>query len=356
MHDEPEEPCCVDEFKGEEGTCPEPGAEDSEYCHQCTVQCFDHYLGTRDEWGSCDWECGCVEDEWQLECSIGDCEAECSEDADCNDDNPDTIDSCMDCMCVHEEECGECGCEEQCGDCPECDRCDCEPECGCEDDCEKCDDCGCEEECEGDCNEAPRIITYPDLKCVLDEMYYYDVYAIDPDGDAVYYSLIEAPEDMVIDQVTGLIQWHADDDWTVRVTVIAQDGDGAYDMQEFQLGDCTPDDELYPRRKLKIETIRMDYQVWPFMLPGDQMFVDINFRNTGTYDVDRSQVRFTLPELGLSRQVGMFDGPDVNEALRRGTIFDLPEGAEPGVYTLRTTVYTEDGAKRTRHREFSVVE
>jgi hypothetical protein len=426
-----EEPNCAQYYTGEEGTCAEPGQEDSEYCHQCPIDCLDHYLATRDEWGYCDDECGCIEDEWQLECSIGDCGAQCAGDDDCDGG------TCEDCMCVYEcddpfcerdgfwggghefmcnqdgtyEQCNEEGdgydhineCAVQCGsdvicdgygpstmlgtwdevgescypdicddsceatDCPECDyECDdCEQECdecgdGCDegcDDCGGCDECDeCDEECEGDCNEAPYIITVPETWYRVGESYHYDVDAIDPDGDVVYYSLIEAPEDMVIDQSSGMIEWQPEDDMgTVCVAVIAEDGDGAYDMQGYCM-DASSEDEQYPRRKLKIETIRMDYQVFPYVFPGDQMWVDINFRNTGTYDVDRSQVRFTLPELGLSRQVGMFDGPDVDEALRRGTIFDLPEGAEPGVYTMRTSVYTEDGIRRTRHREFVVVE
>ena len=65
--------------------------------------------------------------------------------------------------------------------------------------------------------------------------YFYDVDAIDPDGDDIVYTLSEAPEGMKINPVNGAIRWSP----TVAqigehtVTVVATDIHGAFDTQTF---------------------------------------------------------------------------------------------------------------------------
>ena len=81
----------------------------------------------------------------------------------------------------------------------------------------------------------PEITSDPVINGAVDKPYIYDVEAYDANGDTLTYSLVTAPEGMVIDPVTGLIQWtptnaqvgsHA---VTVRVT----DSGGLYASQNF---------------------------------------------------------------------------------------------------------------------------
>jgi hypothetical protein len=84
-------------------TCELPGTQDNEYCEQSTVECDGFKAAIRDEYGDCDAECGCVEDPLEFECVPGTCGAECASDGDCDDGDPDTIDTCLgSCLCHHE--------------------------------------------------------------------------------------------------------------------------------------------------------------------------------------------------------------------------------------------------------------
>jgi len=91
--------------------CEYPGTDDNSYCGQTTQECSGKKLGTRDAYGDCDAECGCVDDPFNYQCVKDECGAECDSDDDCNDCNPNTIDTCNlnTCMCEHEEEpyCGD---------------------------------------------------------------------------------------------------------------------------------------------------------------------------------------------------------------------------------------------------------
>ncbi len=66
--------------------------------------------------------------------------------------------------------------------------------------------------------------------------YRYDVDAIDPDHDALTYSLTAAPPRMLIDSASGLIAWSAPPTpASYPVTVRVADGRGGFDTQSFNL-------------------------------------------------------------------------------------------------------------------------
>lgn len=68
--------------------------------------------------------------------------------------------------------------------------------------------------------------------------YHYAAHAVDPDGDRIIYGLETAPPGMAIDPDGGVINWTVDPkgagDYKVRI--VAEDGRGAADIQEFTLG------------------------------------------------------------------------------------------------------------------------
>ncbi|WP_242034769.1 Ig-like domain-containing protein [Microcystis flos-aquae] len=84
-------------------------------------------------------------------------------------------------------------------------------------------------------NYAPVIISEPILKASTSQNYVYDVNAIDPDEDNLTYSLVDAPQGMSIDNLTGEIVWNTagktvgNYDISVKVT----DNRGGVDTQEF---------------------------------------------------------------------------------------------------------------------------
>jgi len=81
-------------------TCELPSTSDNPFCGQSTSQCSGTKLGTRDAFGYCNVVCGCTEDSFTYSCIKDQCGAECDSSDDCDDQNPNTIDTCLnDCMC-----------------------------------------------------------------------------------------------------------------------------------------------------------------------------------------------------------------------------------------------------------------
>ncbi|MCJ7507001.1 hypothetical protein MUP05_11140, partial [Candidatus Bathyarchaeota archaeon] len=90
--------------------CELPGTNDNSYCAQSTSECDGFKVALRDAFGNCDSECGCVDDPLEYKCVKDECGAECSADSDCDDQNPNTIDTCLgDCTCHHEVYVPYCG-------------------------------------------------------------------------------------------------------------------------------------------------------------------------------------------------------------------------------------------------------
>ncbi len=86
-------------------------------------------------------------------------------------------------------------------------------------------------------NAAPSITSTPLVQAEVGTAYSYDVEAIDPEMDALTFSLIVAPSGMVIDAASGVINWipqsaHIGD---VDVTVSVDDGKGGSASQSYTI-------------------------------------------------------------------------------------------------------------------------
>ncbi|MDP2681572.1 MAG: putative Ig domain-containing protein [Deltaproteobacteria bacterium] len=94
-------------------------------------------------------------------------------------------------------------------------------------------------------NRPPEIISFPPVS-VSNGKYLYEVKANDPDGDALTYSLENAPSGMIIDPATGIIRWDipvtADlkSVTTYNIKIVVSDGDAT----AFQGFSMTPDVEI----------------------------------------------------------------------------------------------------------------
>ncbi|WP_287080135.1 MULTISPECIES: putative Ig domain-containing protein [unclassified Microcystis] len=86
-------------------------------------------------------------------------------------------------------------------------------------------------------NYAPVIISDAILKASTSQKYTYDVNAIDPDKDILTYSLVNAPQGMSIDNLTGEIIWDTEGKTVgnYNVSVKVTDNLGGVDTEEFTI-------------------------------------------------------------------------------------------------------------------------
>lgn len=104
-------------------------------------------------------------------------------------------------------------------------------------------------------NHPPVITSEPVTGATADELYAYDVEATDEDGDILTYSLTEeSPEDMTIDDETGLIEWTPTFDQVGAHDVIVEveDGNGGTDSQSFTINVAEEVDLIPPVINLKV--------------------------------------------------------------------------------------------------------
>ncbi len=91
-------------------------------------------------------------------------------------------------------------------------------------------------------NALPVITSEPIPQAVLGERYEYAVVANDPDGDALTYSLNQAPEGMTIEGTTGLISWDPsiDQQGEQVVAIRVEDGRGGAVGQAYTVTVIVP--------------------------------------------------------------------------------------------------------------------
>lgn len=86
-------------------------------------------------------------------------------------------------------------------------------------------------------NREPIITSRANFRARVDALYQYDVNAVDPEGNAIQYSLVAAPSGMQIDQSSGLITWTPTtaQAGSHLVQVAAQDTAGGRSIQRFAI-------------------------------------------------------------------------------------------------------------------------
>jgi RHS repeat-associated protein len=84
-------------------------------------------------------------------------------------------------------------------------------------------------------NREPLIQSRAQFRARVDAVYQYDVNAIDPEGDAITYSLVSGPQGMQIDSASGLITWTPTSAQigSHLVQVAATDSNGGRGLQRF---------------------------------------------------------------------------------------------------------------------------
>lgn len=87
-------------------------------------------------------------------------------------------------------------------------------------------------------DNAPVITSEANTELRLEQgQYHYQVQASDPDGQAVTFQLLQSPQEMIIDKISGDISWLADETQlgTHTIAVRATDIDGNSSEQRFEL-------------------------------------------------------------------------------------------------------------------------
>ena len=205
-------------------------------------------------------------------------------------------------------------------------------------------------------NDAPVIVSDPVTRLIRDDpysvqvKYEYDVDAIDPDDDNLTYSLLEAPDGMIIDAGTGLIEWKPKSSQTGQFDVIVKASDGSlFDVQAFTILVSLPEKETYAREKIGWTQLNL---INDRVEAGEELLVLVSFTNKGLYDMDHSKITLIFPELALRSRIGPFD-LDAGESATHLVPLYIPRDVRPGVYTLRATV-SNDGVTRIKHRDVRV--
>lgn len=78
-----EEQFCGDGIVLDPEQCEYPDTFDNEYCSQTIQECLGPKLGTRDAYGDCNLDCSCGYDTFTYQCVEGQCGAECDQDEHC---------------------------------------------------------------------------------------------------------------------------------------------------------------------------------------------------------------------------------------------------------------------------------
>ncbi|MEG5045908.1 putative Ig domain-containing protein [Microcoleus sp. B4-C1] len=91
-------------------------------------------------------------------------------------------------------------------------------------------------------NQVPQFKATPNTEALVGKSYVYTAIAVDADGDALTYSLLEKPLGMEIDAQTGIISWNpvAGDIGNHAVTVEVGDGKGGVAKQKYVLSAINP--------------------------------------------------------------------------------------------------------------------
>ena len=150
-------------------------------------------------------------------------------------------------------------------------------------------------------NNDPQITTTPPLVGRYFETFIYDVDATDPDGDALTYQLLDAPQGVTLDPVTGILRWLPEpqifDTGTIVIRVI--DGRGGSDRQAFfptfTLANGTPEITSTPPAAIAVDVL-YQYPVRATDPDGDVLLysVDPGSQSRGvTIDSDTGQLSWT---------------------------------------------------------------
>ncbi|QIZ73030.1 putative Ig domain-containing protein [Oxynema aestuarii] len=159
-------------------------------------------------------------------------------------------------------------------------------------------------------NYAPIIISEPSQRVNVGSDYLYSVRALDPENDQLTYSLVNPPDGMTVDPITGEIRWNDLTDDNVgeyEIAVEVQDTQGGIDTQIFQLSVAHQTD-LGEIRGIKWLDSNKNSVFDPEEsgLAGVEIYLDLN--NNGRLDVEEPSTKTSTdnPATPLTDETGSY--------------------------------------------------
>jgi hypothetical protein len=177
-------------------------------------------------------------------------------------------------------------------------------------------------------NLAPEITSIPGLFADVAGDYQYQIQARDPEGDAIFFQLLEAPRGMTIDSLTGLVNWDAPQTGTHQVVVGAVDNSGLGTAQAFTLN----------AKANSLPVIRSTPGV--STTPGVVYKYDLQ-----ASDPDGGKLTYTIDPTSQSLGIAI-------DSL--GRLRWTPTSNQLGIYPITLTITDEAGAKVTQQFNLTV--
>ncbi len=197
--------------------------------------------------------------------------------------------------------------------------------------------------CDVPANRPPQIISKPVTGGSVNDEYFYDVEAVDPDGDQLGFDLTDAPVGMTIDN-DGIIRWVPDTKGKYDVTVIVSDGQ-LIDTQSYVIAVDISE------RNIMIKSAQVSPEA---VVAGETAAVNVNVFNNG--DIDLRDVRMTvlLPEFNILYSSSEFDLD--NGGSRNWQVpFEVPFDAPTGEYLVEIMVRNSQ-FHETAYRQVIVIQ
>ena len=179
-------------------------------------------------------------------------------------------------------------------------------------------------------NNAPVITSEPVTSAMLGNEYNYDVDAFDADNDEITYSIINHPEGMAINPITGLIEWLPSEIGVYQITAIASDGEES-DMQTFSI--TVSEKEAKKTREIH------EFSVSNVIIHEDGEYINVyaEIRNRGNQDE-----KISLRAINMQTGDAIIDSFKLENQDNYWRILRLPRPYISGVYTINVFGNSED--------------
>ncbi len=198
-------------------------------------------------------------------------------------------------------------------------------------------------------NQPPVFVSTPVTVADLDVQYRYDADAVDPDNDALVFSLERAPSGMTINPVTGLVTWIPSRSQEGRHEIVIAVTDGRFVVRQRYTLKAGVTVSVIARKVLKLARISAVGECYN---PGSEVPVFTAAENKADRELDDVSYVASIPQLGLRRAAGPFDMKS-ERGVARQVFLELPEDAAEGEYNVRV-VMSNDDVRRVRNRPIVV--
>ncbi len=198
-------------------------------------------------------------------------------------------------------------------------------------------------------NQPPFFTSTPVRNADLNVQYLYDADAVDPNGDALTYSLEKAPQGMTINPSTGLVVWTPTENGKHEIVIAVTDA--TFIVRQRYTINAGFSFSSIARKVLKLTRISA---VGECYTPGSEVPVLTSADNKADSDLDDVTYVASIPQLALRKSSGPRDIKE-DRGETRQVYIELPKETPVGEYNVRV-VMSNDEVRRVRNRPVQVAE